>query len=99
MMKTRCPGQDLRFYNPDDVFEIKCSKCGYEIEFFKNDIKRNCPECGELIHNPELDLGCAKWCKKAEECLGVDPDSLENISEKTGSEPAFESFADFINKR
>jgi hypothetical protein len=29
-----------------------------------------CPSCKQLIVNPKLDLGCAKWCKHAEECLG-----------------------------
>ncbi len=67
----RCPGQDQRFWKPEDIFEINCPGCGTAIEFWKDEPKLKCLKCGELIVNPKLDLGCAEWCKYAKECLGV----------------------------
>ena len=66
----RCPGQDQRFWKPDDIFEIKCSKCGQSVEFFKDEPKLKCRKCGDLVVNPKIDLGCAEWCQYAKQCLG-----------------------------
>jgi len=68
-----CPGQDSRFWKPEDIFEIRCGQCGSAVEFFKNDGARRCPQCGNRIVNPKVSIGCAKWCKQAKECLGYDP--------------------------
>ncbi len=72
-MQTKCPGQDTRYWNPGDVFEVECGECGYEVEFFKDDAQRRCPKCGTRVSNPKLNLGCAQWCEHAKECLGYDP--------------------------
>lgn len=66
----RCPGQDQRYWKPSDIFEVKCSQCGKTIEFFKDEPKLRCRGCGEMVENPKIDLGCAKWCQYAEQCLG-----------------------------
>jgi ribosomal protein S27E len=66
----RCPGQDQRFWKPDDIFEVECPVCEFSVEFWKDEPQVKCPSCKQLIVNPKLDLGCAKWCKHAEECLG-----------------------------
>jgi len=71
--KTICPGQDTRFWKPEDVFEVQCGGCGYGVEFFKDDAHRRCPRCGQRVQNPKLNLGCAQWCEHAKECLGYDP--------------------------
>lgn len=71
MPAFRCPGQDTRFWKPEDIFEAQCPHCGASIEFWKDDHRRKCRGCGEDVHNPKLDLGCAKWCEYAEECLGA----------------------------
>jgi len=68
---VKCPGQDSRYWKPDDVFETTCPACGQNIEFFKDDPKRKCPKCGQTVTNPKIDLGCAQWCQYAEQCLGV----------------------------
>ncbi|MBI2505217.1 MAG: HD domain-containing protein [Candidatus Latescibacteria bacterium] len=73
----QCPGQDTRFWKPDDVFEIPCQACGNPVEFFKNDARRRCPRCGKRIQNPKISLGCARWCAYAKECLGFDPKTLQ----------------------
>lgn len=73
MSPTICPGQDTRYWNPTDVFDVQCAECGSEIEFFKDDAQRRCRKCGARVINPKLSLGCAQWCEHAEKCLGYDP--------------------------
>ena len=73
MGKTMCPGQDTAFWKPGDIFEVTCSQCGHEVEFFKDDASRRCGRCGAKVANPKLNLGCAQWCEHAVECLGYDP--------------------------
>ena len=67
----RCPGQDQRFWKPDDIFEVECLHCGRLVEFFKDEPKRKCHHCGHVVMNPKIDLGCAEWCQYAPQCLGV----------------------------
>jgi putative nucleotidyltransferase with HDIG domain len=68
----RCPGQDQRFWKPEDIFEVPCGGCGNSIEFFKDEPKLKCHKCGQIVINPKINLGCAEWCNYAEQCLGVD---------------------------
>jgi putative nucleotidyltransferase with HDIG domain len=68
---VRCPGQDQRFWKPEDIFEVPCSGCGTAIEFFKDEPKLKCHGCGQMVVNPKIDLGCAEWCQYAEQCLGI----------------------------
>ena len=69
---VRCPGQDQRFWKPEDIFEVECPGCGKTIEFFKDEPKLKCRKCGRVVVNPKIDLGCAEWCQYAEQCMGVD---------------------------
>jgi len=86
MSKTICPGQDTRFWKSDDIFNITCSECAKMVEFFKDDVSRKCPNCGNRIQNPKISLGCAIWCQNAEKCLGYDPAVIEsNINDKDNS--------------
>ena len=73
MSKTACPGQDTRYWRPDDIFSIKCADCGTTVEFFKDEATRKCKGCGNQLRNPKLSMGCAQWCEHAEKCLGFDP--------------------------
>ncbi|GAG02523.1 unnamed protein product [marine sediment metagenome] len=68
---VRCPGQDGRFWKPDDIFEVRCPGCGVSVEFFKDEPKLKCSKCKHIVVNPKIDLGCAKWCKYAEQCLAI----------------------------
>ena len=70
-MISKCPGQDTRFWKPDDVYSVECPKCGNSVEFFKDDIRRRCKKCGHMFINPRLDLGCARWCQYADQCVGA----------------------------
>jgi len=72
----RCPGQDMRYWKPGDIFETQCPKCGAKVEFFKDEVKRRC-RCGHEIVNSRLDLGCAQWCPYAEQCLGAVPEEMK----------------------
>jgi putative nucleotidyltransferase with HDIG domain len=76
---VRCPGQDQRFWKPEDIFEVKCPACGGNVEFFKDEPKLKCRKCGQSVDNPKIDLGCAEWCQYAEQCLGVSPGGELNI--------------------
>ena len=78
----RCPGQDQRFWKPEDIFEISCPKCGKSIEFFKDEPKLKCRNCGHLVVNPKIDLGCAEWCQYAEQCIGVTKEGQSTICDK-----------------
>ena len=81
MSKTMCPGQDTAFWRPGDVYDIPCSACGNQVEFFKDDASRRCTKCGQLMRNPKLNLGCAQWCEHAKECLGYDPKDIMDQAE------------------
>jgi len=72
----RCPGQDMRFWKPGDIFEIQCPKCLKKIEFFKDEVRHRC-ECGHEVINPKMDLGCAAWCQYAEQCVGDVPEEMK----------------------
>ncbi len=69
-MTNQCPGQDKRNWSPKDVYECPCPSCGYLIEFWKDDVKRKCKNCGKVIKNLKKDPGCAEWCKSSDKCIG-----------------------------
>lgn len=71
MAPSYCPGQDRRFWTHDDISNVDCPACGREIEFFKDDGTRKCPDCGTVVTNPRVLLSCASWCAYAEECVGT----------------------------
>jgi endogenous inhibitor of DNA gyrase (YacG/DUF329 family) len=69
MSNSNCPGQDRRYWKPEDIYEMPCAQCGKPVEFFKDDLRRKCPHCGDDMVNPNNDMACAAWCKYAPECL------------------------------
>jgi HD superfamily phosphohydrolase YqeK/endogenous inhibitor of DNA gyrase (YacG/DUF329 family) len=78
----KCPGQDTQFWKPGSIYEVKCPKCGSEVEFFKDDATRKCPTCGHRFLNPSLEFGCASYCPYAEKCIGNLPPEL--LAQKEG---------------
>jgi len=72
----QCPGQDSRYWDGEAVFESRCPKCSAVIEFFKDDSKRRCRQCGHEALNPRIDFGCASYCPFAEQCLGSLPPEM-----------------------
>ncbi|MEJ2703585.1 MAG: HD domain-containing protein [Sedimentisphaerales bacterium] len=79
---TKCPGQDQRFWKPEDIFEVECAKCGKPVEFFKDEPQLKCRGCGYIIVNPRIDLGCAEWCQYAAHCLGAKLSTMTVIRQK-----------------
>lgn len=79
-MAVRCPGQDTRFWTPKDVYEIPCPACGNMVEFFKDDPSRKCEKCDTRFRNPRIDMGCAKWCAYAAECIDYQGDEDTAVS-------------------
>ena len=61
-----------KFFKLEDVKLHKCIECGAELEFWKDDVRLTCPECGQVNFNPNLGNTCLVWCKQAAECLGRD---------------------------
>ena len=72
----KCPGQDSRYWKPGAIFEAKCPKCDKPVEFFKDDPTRRCGHCGHKFVNPNMDFGCAAYCRFADECIGELPPEL-----------------------
>jgi hypothetical protein len=66
----KCPGQDMQFWKPGDIFEVECPACKGTVEFFKDDTARRCGHCGHRFANPQMDFGCAAYCPYADQCLG-----------------------------
>jgi len=75
----QCPGQDTRFWTPDDIYDVPCEACGTPVEFFKSDVSRRCPQCGKRLQSPRVRMGCARWCAYAKQCLGFDPKEVELV--------------------
>ena len=71
-----CPGQDIRYWKPGDIFDTTCPQCGSMVEFFKDETERTCRKCGHRFVNPKMDFGCASYCKFASQCLGDLPPEL-----------------------
>ena len=72
----KCPGQDPRFWKFDAIFDAQCPNCGHTVEFFKDETRRRCKNCGQNVLNPKMDFGCAAHCKFAEHCFGELPPEL-----------------------
>jgi putative nucleotidyltransferase with HDIG domain len=83
MRDFKCPGQDQRYWKADALYDINCPHCGYSIEFFKDEPFRICTSCKKEVRNTKIDLGCAKWCKYAAQCLGTT--TSENGSDNIAS--------------
>ena len=58
----KCTGNNTREWGFDAIFDVKCPHCGAPVEFFKDEIKRPCPKCGQRVANDRRDYGCNQWC-------------------------------------
>jgi ribosomal protein S14 len=91
-MSPKCPGQDQRYWKPEDIFDVRCPYCGREIEFWKDEPFRLCRSCGREVRNPRIDLGCAEWCAEADACLG------RNVEQGRVAEPVVERLAAVLDQ-
>ena len=73
-----CPGRDRSGWTADDIFDVVCPFCGTATEFFKDDMRRDCPGCGACLINPRRGLSCADWCTAAEKCSLMRGLAVEN---------------------
>ncbi len=73
MNEHHCPGQDMRYWKPEDIFTAPCPSCGAAIEFWKDEPIAVCPGCKLEARNPRIDLGCATHCKHGPSCTGEGP--------------------------
>ncbi len=72
----KCPGQDMKYWKDDAIFNADCPKCGTSIEFYKDDTTRKCSHCDHRFVNPKMDFGCASYCQFAEQCMGTLPEEF-----------------------
>ncbi len=79
MAMHQCPGMNPGYFKPEDIKIHKCINCKKEIEFWKDDIKLACPNCGQVNFNPNLGNTCLVWCKEASKCIGKEVDVKEWI--------------------
>ena len=61
----KCTGNNTQEWGFDSIFNVECPSCGYQVEFFKDEINRNCPKCMETVINPRKDYGCGQWCSSS----------------------------------
>ena len=69
-MRKRCPGMDPAYFKPEDISSQKCTVCGNEIEFWKDDVFLVCSACGARNTNARVQNTCLAWCKEAAVCVG-----------------------------
>ena len=72
----KCPGQDMQYWDAEEIFDVACPECDEQVEFYKDDTTRSCPSCGHRFVNPKMDFGCAAYCKYAEQCIGTLPEEF-----------------------
>lgn len=77
----KCPGQDMKYWKDDAIFDVECPNCKATVEFYKDDTSRKCNSCGHRFVNPKLDFGCASYCQFAEQCLGTLPEDFVGSKE------------------
>ena len=61
----KCTGQNTREWGFDSIFEVKCSNCRCLVEFFKDEITRNCSQCKKAVLNNRKDYGCNQFCSSS----------------------------------
>ena len=77
----KCPGQDMKYWKADAIFNAQCPQCSSIVEFYKDDTSRKCGNCGHRFVNPKMDFGCASYCQYAEQCLGTLPEEFSGAQD------------------
>ena len=55
MSTNRCSRDDpLKAMNVNNVFEVKCPRCGEDVEFIGDEKSVRCDGCSERVPNPRL---------------------------------------------
>lgn len=58
----KCTGNNWQEWTAESLHEQACPDCGHEIEFFMDEITRNCPKCGRTVKSNRTFFGCGRWC-------------------------------------
>ena len=58
----KCTGNNTQDWGFDAIFDVKFTNCGNLVEFFKDEINRNCLQCKKSVFNDRKDYGCGQWC-------------------------------------
>lgn len=53
-----CGVGDTRKWGANSIYDVPCPKCKAPVEFFKDDKKRTCRECGKQVLNPIYGEDC-----------------------------------------
>jgi len=61
----KCTGQNTQEWGFDSIFDVKCPQCGCWVEFFKDEITRNCYACQKTVMNDRKDFGCNQFCSSS----------------------------------
>ena len=69
----KCSGNNTEEWGFDSIFDIECPNCGASVEFFKDEIRRYCPECREPVYTIRDDLGCGQWCSTKSGVMNLCP--------------------------
>jgi endogenous inhibitor of DNA gyrase (YacG/DUF329 family) len=56
----KCTGNNTQEWGTDSIFDIECRHCGHPVEFFKDEITRNCPRCRKTVITDRKDYGCGQ---------------------------------------
>ncbi len=52
-----CGVSNTQKWTPNSIYNIECGECGEEVEFFKDEKKRTCPN-GHKVHNNDVGHDC-----------------------------------------
>jgi hypothetical protein len=61
---------DPAHFKPEDICMQKCTDCGGDIEFWKDDVFLVCSRCGTRNTNARVQDTCLAWCREAAACVG-----------------------------
>jgi hypothetical protein len=61
----KCTGNNTQDWGFDAIYDVRCSNCGNLVEYFKDEINRNCPKCKKSVLNDRKDFGCGQWCSSS----------------------------------
>ena len=50
---NKCPKEEQRGWTPGDYYDVDCPGCGQTMEFYKEEEKRKCSKCGQMVVNPK----------------------------------------------
>lgn len=73
----RCPGVFR------EIEEVACPSCSEEVEFFPQDLKRDCANCGMTV--ARLSSSCLEYCPSRQSKCYREMVRQKMINEKTGT--------------